>query len=98
MRLVTSMPTDGPYTGPSGGRMEVEVKMMLQAFASRASSGNPLPGPVLYIYECPLCGPVYLTYGNKPADNDDRDSLVGAPHKPAPTAGASAVAVPEPDE
>jgi hypothetical protein len=75
--------------------MEVEVKVLLQAFASRAASGDPLPDAVLYIYECPLCGPVYLTHDT---DNDDRDSLVGAPRKPAPAPGASAVAVPEPDE
>jgi hypothetical protein len=75
--------------------MEVLVGMLLQAVASRTPRGERMPD--LFIYECPTCGPIYLTH-DKSADDEDRDSVVGAPRKPAPTAKNSAIALPEPDD
>jgi hypothetical protein len=89
------MSSGGPYTGPLGEEMEIEIKMLLQAFASRAPSGERMPD--LHIYECPRCGPIYLTH-EKSADDDDRDSLVGAPRTPTPNVNSSAIAVSEPNE
>ena len=55
----------------------------------------------IYIYECPTCGPIYMTrekVGEDDIGDNDRDFLVGAPRKPPPTVNSSAIAVPEPDE
>ena len=55
----------------------------------------------IYIYECPTCGPIYMTrekVGEDDIGDDDRDSLVVVPRKPIPTVNSSAIAVPEPDE
>jgi hypothetical protein len=59
-------------------------------------------------YECPTDGPIFvskqLSIGHRPdnrpdksPDNGDRDSLIPAPRKPAPTLNAGAIAIPEPD-
>jgi len=59
-------------------------------------------------YECPEHGPVFVgaqapvvrvsdTQPHSNQDNSDRDSLVSAPRKPAPTPDADAIAIPEPD-
>jgi hypothetical protein len=59
-------------------------------------------------FECPDHGPVFISppaaarHGReKPADKSvdggDRDALVPAPRKPAPTLNVDAIALPEPD-
>ena len=59
-------------------------------------------------YECPMHGPIFLSpqlaAGRGPVkgpekrpDDGDRDSLIPAPRRPAPTLDADAIAVPEPD-
>ena len=59
-------------------------------------------------YECPTHGPIFINpqiairHGpgkgpDKSQDNDDRDSLIPARRKPAPTLNADAIAIPEPD-
>lgn len=59
-------------------------------------------------YECPEHGPIFVspqaavehapaTPPDRGPDNRDRDSLVSAPRKPAPTLNAGAIAIPEPD-
>jgi hypothetical protein len=59
-------------------------------------------------YECLEHGPIFIgpqsatdrvveTRTGEPPDDGDRDSLVPAPLKPAPTRNAAAAAMPEPD-
>jgi hypothetical protein len=59
-------------------------------------------------YECPEHGPIFVSPQaaveyvpdkrlDKGSDDGDRDSLVPAPRKPAPTLNADAIAIPEPD-
>ena len=59
-------------------------------------------------YECPAHGPIFISpqiavaHGpdkgpDKGPDYGDRDSLISAPRKPAPTLNADAIAIPEPD-
>jgi hypothetical protein len=59
-------------------------------------------------YECSTHGPIFvspqLSTGGGPnkgpdngPDSGDRDSLVPAPRKPAPTLNSDAIAIPEPD-
>ena len=62
----------------------------------------------VYTYECAAHGPVFITpqiatvtdasqrTGQSP-DNGDRDALIPARRRPAPTFNAGAVALPEPD-
>jgi len=98
MRLVHSMESGSPYTGPTGGQIEVEINLLLESLASVEKGERSLD---IHIYECPTCGPTYLTYEKSAGgdiDSGDRDSLVGAPRKPKPTLNSSAIAVPEPDE
>ena len=92
------MESGSPYTGPTGGQIEVEINLLLESLASVEKSERSLD---IRIYECPTCGPTYLTYEKSAGgdiDSGDRDSLVGAPRKPTPTVNSSAIAVPEPDE
>jgi hypothetical protein len=59
-------------------------------------------------YECPEHGPIFVgpqsgvghgadTRLDNHPDTGDRDSLVPAPRKPAPTLNVDAIAIPEPD-
>jgi hypothetical protein len=59
-------------------------------------------------YECPAHGPIFIgprtsvEQGSQERtdtapENGDPDSRVSAPHKPAPTLDASAIALPEPN-
>lgn len=59
-------------------------------------------------YECPAHGPIFLSPETsvehspqkelqKGPDDGDRDTLILAPRKPAPTLNSDAIAVPEPD-
>jgi hypothetical protein len=59
-------------------------------------------------YECPAHGPIFVSpepsIGTAPdknphqaPDDSDRDSLIPAPRKPAPTLDVGAIALPEPD-
>ena len=59
-------------------------------------------------YECPEHGPIFIkpqiSIGHGEAkvpdkfpDIGERDSLISAPRKPAPTLNADAIAIPEPD-
>jgi hypothetical protein len=98
MRLVHSMESGTPYTGPTGGSLEVEINLLLESLASVEKGERSVD---IHIYECPTCGPIYLTHEKSAGgdiDSSDRDSLVGAPRKPAPTINSSSIAVPEPDE
>ena len=98
MRLVNIQESDAPYTGPAGGRIEVEINLLLESLASAKKGERSLH---LHVYECPTCGPIYLTHEKSAGgeiDSGDRDSLVGAPRKPTPIVDNSAIAVPEPDD
>jgi hypothetical protein len=52
----------------------------------------------IYTYECPTCDEFKYFTRERVGNDDDRDSLVGAPRKPTPTVNTSAIAVPEPDD
>ena len=98
MRLMNIQESGTPYTGPTGGRIEVEINLLRESLSS-VEIAERLD---IYIYECPTCGePIYMTHEKSAGgdiDSGDRDSLVGAPRKPPPTINSSAIAVPEPDE
>ncbi len=63
----------------------------------------------VWTYECPTHGPIFVSphvsvahgptkaVADTGADNSDRDSLIVAPRKPAPTLDVDAIAIPEPD-
>jgi hypothetical protein len=62
----------------------------------------------VHTYECAAHGPVFFNPQGAPAvqvtqasgqgpDNGDRDSLIAARRRPAPTLNSDAIALPEPD-
>ena len=78
---------------------EVEISFLLQSLVALAPNGER--SWEIFIFECPRCGPIFMTrekVSGEETSDDDRDSLVGAARNPPPTGNSSAIAVPEPDE